>query len=52
MCIHVERVIGVIHQKYTILSATHPIDSVSSKDGATVLDKIVLASSSLISVIQ
>ena len=31
--IHVEHVIGVIRQKYTILSATHPIDSVTAKDG-------------------
>ena len=43
--IHLERVIGVIHQKYTILSVAHPIDSVSSKDGATVLDKIVVSCS-------
>ena len=45
--INSELVIGVIRPKYTILSATHPTDSVSSKDCATVLDKIVLVACSL-----
>ena len=40
--IHVKRVIGSVRQKYSILSATQPIDFVISKDsnGPTV-DKIV-----------
>ncbi|XP_060789866.1 uncharacterized protein LOC132894268 isoform X2 [Neoarius graeffei] len=40
--IHVERVIGMVRQKYTILSNTVPISPVHSKDnGITSLDKIV-----------
>ncbi|XP_060789818.1 uncharacterized protein LOC132894250 isoform X2 [Neoarius graeffei] len=40
--IHVERVIGMVRQKYTILSNTVPISLVHSKDnGITSLDKIV-----------
>ena len=42
--IHVERVIGSVRQKYSILSATQPIDFVTSKDGnvnVPTLDKIV-----------
>ena len=40
--IHVEQVIGVVHQNYTILSATHPIALVSFKDSATALDRLFL----------
>ncbi|XP_060789859.1 uncharacterized protein LOC132894265 isoform X6 [Neoarius graeffei] len=40
--IHVERIIGMVRQKYTILSNTVPISLVHSKDnGITSLDKIV-----------
>ena len=40
--IHVERVIGLLRQKYSILSATHPIDSVRcTNDSTPQLDKIV-----------
>ena len=40
--IHVERVIGSVRQKYSILSATQPIDFVTSRDGKVpTLDKIV-----------
>ncbi len=42
MRIHIERVIGNIRQKYTILSSTQPIDYVlSSDEQETILDKIV-----------
>lgn len=38
--IHVERVIGLIRQKYTLLSATQPIDAVSARNGCRpLLDK-------------
>lgn len=47
--IHVERVIGLIHQKYSILGATQPIDFVMSKNGsAPTLDKIVHACCGLV----
>lgn len=40
--IHVERVIGLLHQKYTILTETQPIDYVQSKNGnKPMLDKFV-----------
>ena len=41
--IHVERVIGLVRQKYSILSATQPIDFVITidKDVAPIVDKIV-----------
>lgn len=40
--IHVERVIGNNFKKYSILSATQPIDFVTVQNGdATTLDKIV-----------
>ena len=40
--IHVERVIGLVRQKYTILSGTVPIDFLASKDHENVstIDKI------------
>ena len=41
VCIHVERVIGNIRQKYSILSSTQPIDCVNSNNQVTTLDKIV-----------
>ena len=41
--IHVERVIGNIRNKYSILSATQPIDFVTVRNGdATTLHKICL----------
>ncbi len=46
--IHVERVIGNIRQKYSILSATQPIDFVCSNETVTTLDKIVYVSCGLI----
>lgn len=46
--IHVERVIGVLRQKYTILSEIHPIDSVIAKDGVCLLDQIVFVCCSLV----
>ena len=39
--IHVERVIGNIRQKFSRLSATQPIEFVSSTENVTTLDKIV-----------
>ena len=41
--IHIERVIGVVRQKYTILESQVPIDYLVSKDTQTetVMDKIV-----------
>lgn len=40
--IHIERVIGNIRQKYTLLSSTVPVDFVNSGSGANItLDKIV-----------
>ena len=45
--IHVERVIGNVHNKYSILSATQPIDFVVSSN-VTTLDKIVLVSCALV----
>ena len=49
MRIHVERVIGNIRKKYSLLSDTQPIDFVTtSVDGdATTLDKMVLVSCAL-----
>ena len=45
--IHVERVIGNIRKKFSLLSATQPIDFVTSPDGSkTLLDKIVYVSGS------
>ncbi len=49
--IHVERVIGNIRQKYTILSSTQPIDYVlSSDEQETILDKIVCVACALINI--
>lgn len=40
--IHVERIIGLLKRKYTILQSTLPISFVSSRDGhADTIDKIV-----------
>ena len=40
--IHVERVIGLTRQKYSLLSGTQPVDYVLSKDGnIPLLDRIV-----------
>ena len=48
--IHMERVIGLVTKKYTILSDTLPMDYVISKEGQSVpiLDKIVLVSCALV----
>ena len=49
--IHVERVIGNIRKKYSILSATQPISFVLSKENScTTLDKIVHVCSALINI--
>ena len=49
--IHVERVIGNVRKKYSILGDTQPIDFVISANGdATTLDKIVLTSCALINI--
>ena len=45
--IHVERVIGNIRQKYSILGCTQPIDFISTET-ITTLDKIVCVSCALI----
>ena len=46
--IHVERVIGNVRKKYSILSATQPIDFVKARDDdKTILDKIVSVSCAL-----
>ena len=48
--IHVERVIGLVRKKYTILSDTLPMDYIIAKEGQAVpiLDKIVLISCALV----
>ena len=47
--IHVERVIGNIRKKYSLLSDTQPIDFLTSRDGGmTTLDKMVYVSCGLI----
>ena len=47
--IHVERVIGNIRKKYSILSATQPIDFVTVRNGdVTTLDKIVTSCCALV----
>lgn len=47
--IHVERVIGVLKQKYTILQGTLPISLISdSDDNEAVIDKIVKVCSACI----
>ena len=47
--IHVERVIGSIKQKYSLLDRTLPIDFLMNKDDSlTTLDKIVLICCALV----
>ena len=48
--IHVERVIGLLKQKYTILQGTLPISLIltDSDDNVTTIDKIVRVCSALI----
>ena len=47
--IHVERVIGLVRQKYQILSATQPIEFLAGKDKSIpILDKIVCACCALV----
>ena len=42
MRIHVERVIGVLKQKYTILQSTLPINFIANRDQeAATIDKLV-----------
>jgi hypothetical protein len=48
--IHVERVIGVIRQKYKILSATQPIEFITAREDSTSLDKIVCVCCALINI--
>ena len=50
--IHVERVIGLVRRKYTILQSTLPADYLDNKDsdGMTVLDKIALVACTLTNV--
>ena len=50
--IHVERVIGNVRKKYSILSATQPIGFVISTSGETktTLDKIVSVSCALVNI--
>ena len=46
--IHVERVIGMLRQKYTILESTLPIALLSSKNNSTsLIDKIVTVCAAL-----
>lgn len=42
--IHVERVIGLVHQKYTILESTLPVKIImcTKSDKISVLDKIIV----------
>ena len=47
--LHVERVIGTIHQKYTFLSGTQPIDFITPREnGVALLDKVVSVCCALI----
>ena len=46
--IHVERVIGNIRQKFSMLSSTIPIDFVSSNETVPTLDKVVCVACALI----
>lgn len=48
--IHVERIIGMIRQKYTILSDTLPISLLSTGGDEPILDKIVFVCCALINV--
>ena len=48
LLLYVERVIGNIRQKYSILSSTQPIDFVNSNREVTTLDKIVCVTCALI----
>ena len=49
--IHVERVIGNIRKKYSILGATQPIDFVTVRNGdVTTLDKIVTICCALVNI--
>ena len=48
--IHVERVIGLLPQKYTILTETQPVDYVQSKNGnKPMLDKFATVACALTS---
>ena len=49
MCIHVERVIGVLKQKYTILQSRLPIRFISDKDdNGTSIDKMLIVCGALV----
>ncbi len=52
--IHVERVIGNIRQKYSILSGTQPIDfvTVEDKNAVPTLDKMVYVACALINLLD
>ena len=41
VCIHVERVIGLVRQKYSILQSTLPINMIKCDDDLSAVDKIV-----------
>lgn len=47
--IHVERVIGLVRQKYTILQSTLPVNLIACSEGETVsvIDKIITVYSAL-----
>ena len=49
MRIHVERVIGVVRQKYTILQSTLPINMImcNEKTNLSVIDKVVMTCAAL-----
>ena len=42
VCIHVERLNGIIHNKYLLLSATQPIDYVINEDENTVPTRLCM----------
>ena len=44
---HVERVIGVLRQKYTILQSTRPINFIMTEGDTSVIDKVVTVGSAL-----
>ena len=49
--IHVERVIGIIRQKYTFLRGIQPVDFlIAREDGVPLLDKVVFVCCALINV--
>ena len=49
LCVHVDRIIGVLRQKFIILQSTLPINMITSacEDDCSMIDKIVTVCSSL-----